>query len=175
MEDYGFVYIWFDRKHKRYYVGCHWGREDDGYICSSGWMNKAYKRRPADFKRRIVSRVYTSRLNLLEEEHRWLSMIRKEELKVKYYNLRNHHFNHWSATEQSKLTVGEKISKKHRENPDWGKWSIGKSVSAETREKLRKSRIGKTHSEKTKEKLRKTRSKYPQLATVKEYQLLAKE
>ena len=35
MEKYGFVYIWFDRKHKRYYIGCHWGHEDDGYVCSS--------------------------------------------------------------------------------------------------------------------------------------------
>lgn len=32
---YGFVYLWFDRKHKRYYVGCHWGTTEDGYVCSS--------------------------------------------------------------------------------------------------------------------------------------------
>lgn len=29
-EKYGFVYIWRDRKYNRYYIGCHWGREDDG-------------------------------------------------------------------------------------------------------------------------------------------------
>ena len=23
-EKYGFVYIWHDRKHKRYYIGSHW-------------------------------------------------------------------------------------------------------------------------------------------------------
>ena len=34
---YGFVYIWYDRKHHRYYIGCHWGTIDDGYICSSNW------------------------------------------------------------------------------------------------------------------------------------------
>ena len=40
MEKYGFVYIWYDRKHKRYYIGCRWGTENDGYICSSSWMKK---------------------------------------------------------------------------------------------------------------------------------------
>ena len=57
MEKYGFVYIWRDRKHKRYYVGSHWGTETDQYICSSSWMKNAYKRRPQDFKRRVVARV----------------------------------------------------------------------------------------------------------------------
>ena len=44
MEKYGFVYIWYDRKHKRYYIGSHWGSEDDGYICSSTHMNHAFNR-----------------------------------------------------------------------------------------------------------------------------------
>lgn len=42
-EKYGFVYIWRDKKHNRYYIGCHWGTTDDGYICSSPWMKQAYK------------------------------------------------------------------------------------------------------------------------------------
>lgn len=78
MEKYGFVYIWFDRKHKRYYIGCHWGTENDGYICSSSNMKSAYNRRPQDFKRRIISRVYTNRKDLLEEEYKWLSQIKKK-------------------------------------------------------------------------------------------------
>lgn len=28
-EKYGFVYIWFDKKHKRFYIGCRWGTEND--------------------------------------------------------------------------------------------------------------------------------------------------
>jgi len=32
MEKYGFVYLWYDKKHKRYYIGCRWGKENDGYI-----------------------------------------------------------------------------------------------------------------------------------------------
>ena len=55
-EKYGFVYLQFDRKHKRYYVGCHWGTVDDGYICSSNWMRDTYNRRPQDFKRRILKK-----------------------------------------------------------------------------------------------------------------------
>jgi hypothetical protein len=79
MEKYGFVYIWYDRKHKRYYIGCRWGNETDGYVCSSSWMKRAYKTRPEDFKRRILSRVYTNKKDLLEEEYKWLKQIKKEE------------------------------------------------------------------------------------------------
>ena len=68
MEKYGFIYIWRDRKHKRYYIGSHWGTEDDGYICSSPWMSQAYKHRPNDFKRRILQRVCSNRKDLLELE-----------------------------------------------------------------------------------------------------------
>lgn len=111
MEKYGFVYLWLDRKHKRYYLGSHWGAENDGYICSSTWMNSAYGRRPYDFKRRIIKRVYTSRTELLEQEYYYLALIRNEELGNKYYNMRNIKNGHWSTTEDNKLTVSEKISK----------------------------------------------------------------
>jgi hypothetical protein len=126
MEKYGFVYIWYDRKHKRYYIGCRWGREDDGYICSSPWMKQGYKYRPEDFRRKILSRVYTNKIDLLEEEYRWLSKIKKEELGKKYYNLHNHHFGHWSTDEEKRQKVKEKLS---RPRP----------MSEETKQKLRES------------------------------------
>ena len=86
--NYGIVYLWYDRKHKRYYIGCHWGTEDDGYICSSTWMKKSYKIRPQDFKRRILFFSNSiSYLNLLEEEAKWLSLIPEDELGKKYYNI----------------------------------------------------------------------------------------
>ncbi len=87
-QDYfGFIYIWFDRKHYRYYIGSHMGSVDDGYICSSSWMKQAYKKRPQDFKRRIInySSVNDRKILLLEEE-RWLTMIKDEELCKRYYN-----------------------------------------------------------------------------------------
>src|SRR5208337_5265410 len=86
----GFVYIWRDRKHNRYYIGSHQGTENDGYICSSNWMRNSYKRRPEDFKRRILTRMIATRKELLIEEQRWLSMIKSEELKTRYYNAVNH-------------------------------------------------------------------------------------
>ena len=143
-EKYGFVYIWYDRKHKRFYIGCRWGNENDGYICSSKWMNKAYKRRPKDFKRKILSRIYTSKQDLLAEEYKWLSKIKLKEIGNRYYNLHNHRFNHWSTDETKKQTIGEKISQSHKDNPNWGHWSKGKTFSEEHRKKLSESR--KKHS-----------------------------
>lgn len=106
---YGFVYIWYDRKHKRYYIGAHWGAEDDGYICSSTWMKQAYTKRPADFKRRILVRIHTNRQDMFNEEARWQALIKDEELKKRYYNIRRHGDKHWSADEQKTLTVKEKL------------------------------------------------------------------
>lgn len=126
----GFVYIWRDKKHNRYYIGSHWGSEDDGYICSSQWMNRSIKRRPSDFRRRILSRISTTRLDLLKEEQKWLEKIKPEEIKIRYYNLMLRAPNHWYHNEQSRLTVGEKISKS-KKGTNTGKRdaSIGKKIS----------------------------------------------
>ncbi len=131
---YGFVYIWYDKKHKRYYVGCRWGKEDDVYICSSSWMKASFKKRPDDFKRRILSRIYTNRNDLLAEEYRWLSMMKQEELHgPRYYNIRNHHFSHWALNEERRLSIGEKISKANKGNP--GYW-LGKQKTEEHKNKI---------------------------------------
>jgi hypothetical protein len=144
-EKYGFVYIWYDKKHKRYYVGCHWGTEDDGYICSSSWMMKGYKRRPADFKRRILKSNITSKVDLYLEEGRWLSMIDKSEIKPinetpRYYNLKISTDNLWHQYDEKVKTIGEKISAAKK----------GKSTgpcSTETRDKISKSNTGKKRTE----------------------------
>jgi len=115
MEKYGFVYIWFDSWRKMYYVGSHWGTETDGYVCSSDRMRKAYKRRPQDFKRKILSRVTSSKQNLLDEEYRYLSMMDQSELGKKYYNLTNHKNGHWMTVDEKAKTLKEKISIKTKE------------------------------------------------------------
>jgi hypothetical protein len=153
MEKYGFVYIWFDRKHKRYYIGCHWGTVDDGYICSSSNMKSAHTRRPKDFKRKIISFVRSNKKDLLEEEYKWISKIKKEELGKRYYNLHNHHFSHWSANETQLKTLSERISQKTKEamyRPDVRKKYLAGlakrdngSSRPEVREKRRQSMIGK--------------------------------
>ncbi len=67
----GFIYIWRDRKYNRYYIGSHWGPENDGYVCSSTWMRQAISKRPGDFKRRILER-FDDREKINEIEHCWL-------------------------------------------------------------------------------------------------------
>lgn len=132
---YGFVYIWFDKEKKRFYIGSHWGSETDGYVCSSEAMRSAYRRRPTDFKRRILKRVYTTRKELLEEEYNWLKLIHDSDLGRKYYNLSNKHFGHWTA-EDNVLTIGEKISLAKK----------GKTLSEETKRKMSEARKGKPKS-----------------------------
>lgn len=147
----GFVYIWRDRKHGRFYIGSHWGTEDDGYVCSSRWMRNAHRRRPEDFKRRIVARVESGRGDLLAEEHRWLQMIPDEELGSKYYNLTNHLNGHWTTDDGKSLTIKQKLSaaqKKNFEDPAYREryMETRKRLppqSDETREKRRQSMLGK--------------------------------
>ena len=109
-EKHGFVYIWFDRKYKRYYVGCRWGRENDGYVCSSRWMKQSYGHRPQDFKRKILKTGIQSRKELYEEEQRYLNMIKPEEVKVRYYNLNITNNEVWHKYDEHVKTVGQKVS-----------------------------------------------------------------
>lgn len=140
MEKCGFVYIWLDRKHKRYYLGSHWGYEDDGYVCSSSWMMNAYKRRPNDFKRRIVSRVATNRSDLLDLEYQYLSLIEDHELGSKYYNITKHRNGHWTTDEGKRLTVAEKISKSRTGK----KYGARGTPSDETKQKISNTLKGRT-------------------------------
>jgi hypothetical protein len=156
----GFIYIWFDKKKKRYYVGSHWGPEDDGYVCSSTWMLQAYKKRPEDFKRRILER-FNEREKINDIEHRWLQMMKPEELKgERYYNFHNYRFGHWSHTAASRIAIGEKISKtntgmKHSSETKerMSKTRKGRVRSPEWQKKLNESLSGKPRSEETKRKL----------------------
>lgn len=143
-EKYGFVYVWRDKKQNRLYIGCHWGAEDDGYLCSSNWMRDSYKRRPEDFKRRIVARVYTNRQDLLAEEHKWLSLIPDEELGKRYYNLNKRHFGHWSSSDRAgeiRQKISDNVPKKR------------KPLTEEHKAKLSKAHTGKVLSEEHKAKL----------------------
>lgn len=151
MEKYGFVYIWRDRKHNRYYIGCHWGTEDDGYICSSRWMRNAYKRRPDDFRRRILSRVDSARSDLLAEEYKWLQLIPENQLGNKYYNLTSHLNNHWTSDEDKTSSIKQKLSEAQKRNfqdPEYRArfMETRKKLppqTEETREKRRQSMLGK--------------------------------
>jgi len=117
-----------------YYIGSHWGLEHDGYICSSNRMRNAYRRRPDDFKRKIIEKT-DERSLLLGLEEKWLQLA--ENKKERYYNLVfTTHNNYWWNEENSRLTVGQKISKSHKSNPNMGKWAKGKVLSEETKKKI---------------------------------------
>lgn len=134
MEKHGFIYIWYDRKRKMYYIGSHWGTEYDGYVCSSNRMRDAYRRRPHDFKRRIIQKGIR-RENLLSEEYKWLKLISDGEHGTKYYNLKFHKPGHWSINEYNRMSVGKKISEARTGQPSKMKgkktghtpWNKGKS------------------------------------------------
>ena len=110
MKKSGFIYLWFDKARKMYYLGCHWGTEYDGYICSSNRMRNARKNRPQDFRRRIIQRNITDRKQLLSEEHKWLSLIEDDELGRKYYNHSKKHFGHWANNPKTLVSVGQRMS-----------------------------------------------------------------
>lgn len=140
----GFVYIWRDKKHNRFYIGSHWGKEDDGYVCSSSWMKKAYNRRPEDFKRRILQYEEKSRKILLEEETKWIGLIKDNEFGKRYYNLKRGKQHNWHGDEGKSLTIAEKISNTLK----------GRKLTPESIEKRSAKIRGRKHSEETIKKMR---------------------
>jgi hypothetical protein len=163
MEKHGFVYIWYDRKHKRYYIGCRWGREDDGYICSSNWMKQAYSHRPEDFRRRIIKTNIPTREQTYLEEMHYLQMIKDEEIKIRYYNLNNKNNEVWHKYDEHIKTVGQKISlaKKGKStgpcSPEKAakiseaKKAKNRKFTEEHKEKLRQAKLGIKHTDEWKE------------------------
>ncbi len=159
---YGFVYLWFDKRYKRYYVGSHWGTIEDGYICSSDSMREAYRRRREDFKRRIIKRIFTDRKDTFTEEQKYLDMIKENEFGNKYYNISCFAKGHWSGNERLRKEVIVKLSKWERTPEAKLKMrnaKLGKKLSEEHKRKIGLAGIGKKYclgkklSEETKQKI----------------------
>lgn len=117
MQKYGFVYIWYDRKKRMFYVGSHWGTEDDGYICSSTRMKRAYRRRPETFKRRVLKKVFTDRTVLAAEEQRYLDMIDPSQLGIRYYNLNTKNPSNGFFSHKHTESTRQKMSEAKKRNP----------------------------------------------------------
>lgn len=87
---FGFVYIWYDSKRKKYLIGSHHGPIDDTYITSTGgiYFKRAYKKRPETFKRRILeyNRVIDNFRYTQQLEQKWLDIRPNISLNEKYYN-----------------------------------------------------------------------------------------
>jgi hypothetical protein len=114
-------------------------------------MRRAYYRRPEAFKRRILKTNILTKREMFLEEQRYFSMIKREELKTRYYNL-NIWIEHWLLkADEDALTIKQKMR-----NAKLGK-KRGPH-SAEHREKLRQSLMGHVQSEESKLKMSETRT-----------------
>jgi hypothetical protein len=124
-------------------------------------MRDAYKRRPEDFKRRILKSGIKHRPEMYIEEQRYFDMIKPSELKVKYYNLSLSSKDLWHKYDKHIKTVGQKISASKK-----GKKTVpcspekaakisasnkGRKFSEEHRAKLRAAKIGTKHTDEWKQ------------------------
>lgn len=84
----GFVYKWTDAKRDMYYIGSHKGSIDDGYVCSSKWMMRAFNKRPHNFVREILGVVTTNYSDLIQLEQHYLNLIPDDAIGKSCYNLK---------------------------------------------------------------------------------------
>ncbi len=82
-----FVYMWFDRARKMFYVGQHTGSYNDCYTASSRWLAGEIRYRPHDFKRRII-RTFQTKNEAQKCEGYLLTLIKPQEFGIKYYNMK---------------------------------------------------------------------------------------
>ena len=82
-----FVYMWFDKNRKMFYVGQHSGSPNDNYTSSSRWLSGEINYRPKDFKRRIIKMFSTKNEAQIFEGY-LLTLIKQHEFGSKYYNIK---------------------------------------------------------------------------------------
>ncbi|CAB4123029.1 hypothetical protein UFOVP29_188 [uncultured Caudovirales phage] len=115
----GYVYLWYDTVAKFFYVGGHYGKVEDSYVCSNKPMKRAYKLRPETFRFKVLEYINGDTKLLRSVEQHWLDMIKDCELMIsenvqkgtcKYYNVK-------------KTSAGgsHKGHKKNRTKPSWNK------------------------------------------------------
>jgi hypothetical protein len=123
-----------------YYIGSHFGSENDGYICSSNRMRDAYRRRPIDFKRRILMRFESIEYkDLILWETIWLRKIKDHELGRKYYNANNKAW-HWAAISESRRSIGQRCSERQKNDLNWAHWNKGRKHTPEAIAKIKAKR-----------------------------------
>ncbi len=82
-----FVYLWYDRSRKMFYIGSHSGSIDDEYTSSSRWLSGEIRYRPHHFKRRILS-IHSTKDEAINKEYQLISLICEEEYGTRYYNIK---------------------------------------------------------------------------------------
>jgi hypothetical protein len=136
----GYVYIWYDTIAKLFYIGGHFGKVTDRYVCSSKAMKRAYTSRPETFKFRVLEYCNGSTKDLRELEQKWLNMIKNSELLLSA-NVKNNTHRYYNVKKNS---CGGNGVGTNKGKPNGGGWNKGiKScivVSKETRERMSNSR-----------------------------------
>jgi hypothetical protein len=126
-------------------------------------MRNAYNRRPQDFKRRILDRV-NDKKELIALEHSWLSLIKEEEFKKRYYNLRGQYLTKIIRDKVSNSRKGIKFTEEHRASLR-NSWVIKRKrqksfvMTDEIRRKISESNKGKHRTMQTRQKLSVTAKK----------------
>ena len=114
-----FVYLWFDKRRKMFYVGQHSGSYDDGYASSSRWLAGEIKYRPQDFKRRII-KSFSTKNEAQKYEGYLLTLITETEWGVKYYNTKQGKpkgIAPWNAGKKQSPEHNRKISEARKGKP----------------------------------------------------------
>ena len=147
----GYVYIWYDTVAKLFYVGGHYGRIDDKYICSNKSMLRAYKNRPHSFRFRVLQKTYGDTKNLREIEQEWLNLIKDKELLLTQ-NVQNKTTRYYNVKKQS--TGGNGLGT-NKGNSNIGGHNKGKPMSDIQKKKISLALKNKPKTESHKAALRK--------------------
>ena len=132
----GFVYRWTDNSNGMYYIGCHKGDPNDGYIGSGKWFKSAYDKRPESFSREVL---YVGEHFAELEEFMLIELDASRD--EKSYNL----INACRGQNEFSSEARERISKAHK----------GKVTSEETKIKMSLASKGRPKSKKHKDSISK--------------------
>jgi hypothetical protein len=112
-------------------------------------MRDAYRRRPEDFKRRILTSNIPTRRDTFIEEQRYINMIKPEEIKVRYYNIRID-LQHWLLKNDCEinLIIDKMTGTNHHNYGKTGELSprYGRTHTEESKRKMSEARKGKGRS-----------------------------
>lgn len=135
---FGFVYLWYDTKHKKFYLGSHLGLPSDGYTGSNRRFKSAIKSRPDSFRRRILeSHEKITSKELLVREQYWLDMVSSIDLGVRYYNEKK-----VAAGGDIVSNLSEEKKKQHSIKSSLASKKYWNNITSEEYEKRRKTAFG---------------------------------
>ena len=104
-------------------------------------MRDAYRRRPEDFKRRILQ-TCSDKKEMFVKEQEWLNLVKLEELGKRYYNL-SINLEHWSMNSDRRSIVQKISSSRKGKTSGENHHMFGKHHSEETKLKMSQAKKGK--------------------------------